>query len=150
MTNTLTTEPAYKQHPVSMSCVAIVHWSALCSACIGIRIKYCKFIIIEVMAIITVPKLLRDKLGEDGSEALVNLINQQSDFVKGDVIKIAEEKFERRLVEETGKLDSRITEEVSKLDSRITDEGSKMDRRMRELEKRLTKERSEERREGKV
>ena len=92
------------------------------------------------MAIITVPKPLRDKLGEDGSEALVNLINQQTDFVKGDVIKIAEEKFEQRLVEETGKLDKRIVDETSKLDNRITEEVSKLEGQITELDKRLTKE----------
>ena len=61
------------------------------------------------MSIISVPRPLRKKLGEDGSDALVYLLNQQSESVEGDVIKIAEEKFERRLSEEISKVNVTIS-----------------------------------------
>ena len=84
------------------------------------------------MPIITVPKILREKLGEDGAEALVALINAAGDQTKTDTLTFVEEKFERRLSEETSKLDRRITEEVTKLDRRITEEAAKLDRRITE------------------
>lgn len=82
------------------------------------------------MHIISVPWPLREKLGEDGSEALVNLLNHQSDSVEGDVIKIAEEKFERRLSDEMAKMNERITIEIAKVNERITIEISKVNDRI--------------------
>ena len=49
------------------------------------------------MALITVPKILREKLSEEGVDALVDVINKSDGKQKEDVIKIVEEKFERRL-----------------------------------------------------
>ena len=78
------------------------------------------------MPIIIIPKALRDKLGEDGAEALVSLINQSDEKTKEDVIALSAEKFEVMLSEEASKLDRRITEEVAKLDRRITEESAKL------------------------
>jgi hypothetical protein len=60
------------------------------------------------MPIITVPKPLRERLGEEGAEALVQLINQATEAGKGDVVAVVEEKFERRLTEEASKLRAEI------------------------------------------
>jgi len=54
--------------------------------------------------LITVPKALRDRLDEDGADALVALTNAASDPNKADVLACVEEKFERRLSEEVAKL----------------------------------------------
>ncbi len=62
------------------------------------------------MAIITVPKPLREKLGDEGSDALVELLNKTGDRQKEDVLEFVEEKFERRLSEEVGKLRGEIQE----------------------------------------
>lgn len=62
------------------------------------------------MPLVTVPKALRDRLGEDGADALVALINAASDQNKADVLAFVEEKFERRLSQEVAKLDVRISE----------------------------------------
>ena len=62
------------------------------------------------MPIVTVPKVLREKLGEDGADALVDLINVANDHTKADVLTFVEEKFERRLSEEVAKLDVKISE----------------------------------------
>ena len=56
------------------------------------------------MAVITVPRPLREKLGEDGTDALVRLINEAGESNKKSVIEVVEERFERRLTEEVGKL----------------------------------------------
>jgi bifunctional DNA-binding transcriptional regulator/antitoxin component of YhaV-PrlF toxin-antitoxin module len=76
------------------------------------------------MPIITIPKPLREKLGDEGGESLVDVFREWERGTKEDVIALSEEKFKRRLVEETTKLDKRITEEMSKLDKRITEEVS--------------------------
>jgi hypothetical protein len=60
------------------------------------------------MPIITVPKPLRERLGEEGAEALVQLINQATEAGKGDVVAVVEERFERRLTEEASKLRAEI------------------------------------------
>lgn len=62
------------------------------------------------MPLVTVPKALRHRLGEDGADALVALINAASDHNKADVLAFVEEKFERRLSQEVAKLDVRISE----------------------------------------
>ena len=56
------------------------------------------------LPLITVPKVLRDKLGEDGADALVALINQADTQLKVETLTFVEEKFERRLHEEIGKV----------------------------------------------
>lgn len=62
------------------------------------------------MPLISVPKVLREKLGEEGADALVELINATSEQAKGDVLTFVEEKFERRLTEEVARLDMKISE----------------------------------------
>lgn len=54
------------------------------------------------MPIVHVPKVLWDKLGEEGVEALVSLINAAGDQAKADTLLLSEEKYERRLAEEGG------------------------------------------------
>ena len=67
------------------------------------------------MPIITVPKPLREKPGEDGADALVDLFNRSEQRKKEDVLEFVEEKFERRLSEEIGKVNQRITKEIESL-----------------------------------
>ena len=56
------------------------------------------------MTVIAIPRILRDKLTDEGADALVEIINKSDDKTKEDVITLAEEKFERRLAEEIGKV----------------------------------------------
>jgi len=56
------------------------------------------------MPVVTVPKVLREKLGEDGVDALVELLNRSQDEQKVAILEFVEEKFERRLTEELSKL----------------------------------------------
>ena len=86
------------------------------------------------MAVITVPKVLREKLGEDGADELVELLNLANEKVKEDVIELSAEKFERRLTEEISQLRVEFKEEIAQLrsvdlanlDKRITDEMSQL------------------------
>jgi hypothetical protein len=78
------------------------------------------------MAVIAVPRPLREKLGEEGTDALVALINEAGENTKQSVIEVAEERFERRLAEELGKLRAEIAEEMSKLRVELSGETSKL------------------------
>ena len=82
------------------------------------------------MTVISIPKSLRDKLGEDASDGLVQFVNEATKEGRDNLILLAEERYEKRLTEEVGKLDNkldkRISEEVAKLDKRISEEVAKL------------------------
>lgn len=82
------------------------------------------------MPIITIPKVLRDKLGEEGADALVTLINAAGSQTKADVLTFVEEKFERRLTEEMGKLHERLTTVEERFERRLTEEVGKLHERL--------------------
>jgi hypothetical protein len=56
------------------------------------------------MSILIVGKPLREKLGDEAVDVLVDLINQSQSNQKKDILEFVEEKFERRLSEEVGTL----------------------------------------------
>lgn len=56
------------------------------------------------MAVLTIPKVLREKLSEEGADALVDIINKANESKKQNILTLVEEKFERQLAEEIGKL----------------------------------------------
>lgn len=68
---------------------------------------------------VSVPKILREKLGEDGAQALVELINEANGYTKTETLTFVEQKFERRLTEEAAKINERIGTEVAKVNERI-------------------------------
>ena len=73
------------------------------------------------MPIVSVPKILRAKLGDDGAEALVEFFNeaQEANSPKEEIIEIVEEKFERRLSEEMSKLRVEMAEMKSELNNKM-------------------------------
>jgi len=83
------------------------------------------------MPVIAVGKPLREKLGDDGSEALVQLFNDSQKEQKADVIEFVGEKFERRLSEDIGSLEVRLSEKMADLEVRLSG-------KMADLEVRLT------------
>ncbi len=89
------------------------------------------------MAIVTVPKVLREKLGEEGVEVLVAPLNEAAHHERNNLLGILEERFERHVTEEGNRIDRRITEEVAKLEQQITEVEAKLDRRITEVEARL-------------
>ena len=82
--------------------------------------------------IVTIPEVLREKLGPEGARALADLLNEASVQTRGDVIEMAASRFESRLAEEIGALradfgvlrgefDSKIGELRGVIDSKIGD-----------------------------
>lgn len=62
------------------------------------------------MPIVAVEEPLREKLGSEAVASLIRLISQSQAEQKRDTLEIVEEKFERRLSQEIGKLDIKISE----------------------------------------
>ncbi len=56
------------------------------------------------MSVITIPRSIRERLGDDASEDFATLINDIDIGARKDAIAIAEERFERRLSEVSGML----------------------------------------------
>jgi len=50
------------------------------------------------------PPPLREKLGDDGIDSLIELLNKSEEKIKTDVIALSENKYERRLSEETANI----------------------------------------------
>ncbi|MBF0319456.1 MAG: hypothetical protein HQL01_06615 [Nitrospirae bacterium] len=56
------------------------------------------------MSVITIPRSIRERLGDEASEDFAALINDIDIGARKDAIAIAEERFERRLYEVSGTL----------------------------------------------
>ncbi|HDQ14419.1 MAG TPA: hypothetical protein ENN41_06360 [Sediminispirochaeta sp.] len=69
--------------------------------------------------LIAIPKVLRQKLGEEAAEGLIELLNNFSDHTHNSVIELSVEKFERRLAEEIGKFRSEVAEQHAGLRSEM-------------------------------
>ncbi|UCC82506.1 MAG: hypothetical protein JSW46_16230 [Gemmatimonadota bacterium] len=80
--------------------------------------------------IVTIPEVLRDKLGADGAEALAQLLNQSALSMQDATLSLAEERFERRLADELGKFRAEMWSAMGSLETRVTE-------RMAGLETRL-------------
>lgn len=94
------------------------------------------------MSVIAIPRSIRERLGDAASEDFAALINEIDIGARKDAIAIAEERFERRLVEEssklrleTGKVNERITEESGKLHLEIEKVRSEIEKVRSEVEK---------------
>ncbi len=59
--------------------------------------------------------VLKEKLGEDGVNALLKVIEGERERTRDHLFRLLEERFARRLVEEIGKLRSEMYEEIGKL-----------------------------------
>jgi hypothetical protein len=96
------------------------------------------------MPIITVEKPLKDKLGDEGVDSLIRLLNQSQQNQKQDLMVYLEEKYEHRLGEEIGSISITIAETEKRLDNRITEEIGKVNERLAEeigkVNERITKE----------
>ena len=61
------------------------------------------------MALTTIPRSLSERLGPDGSDALVEVINRAVGDNKKDILEAVEERFARRLVESESRVKTDIT-----------------------------------------
>ena len=84
------------------------------------------------MSVIVVPKIIRDKFGEECTDAFVGLIKEIDLDARKDAIAIANERFEKRLTEEIGKVNQKITELEGKFDKKLTEEIGKVNQRITE------------------
>jgi len=73
------------------------------------------------MTIVSVGKPLREKLGDEAVDSLIELLNKSQEQQKNGILQFVEEKFERRLTEEISKLDVRLTDRITSLDSKISE-----------------------------
>ena len=62
------------------------------------------------MGVIVVPRILQEKLGEEGSDAFVKVIKEIDNEARKEALVVAEEHFEVRLIEEMGKLRQEFSE----------------------------------------
>lgn len=96
------------------------------------------------MPVINISSTLRERLGDNGADDLVDLINRATEETREDVLTLAAEKYERRLTEETEILRRYINGETTQLDRRITGVAAELDKRITEvaadLGKRITEE----------
>ncbi|MFQ5706117.1 MAG: LA_3696 family protein [bacterium] len=90
------------------------------------------------MPILTVGKPLREKLGDEAVDSLVDLINQSQENQKNDILEFVEEKFERRLSEEIGGLENRLTLRISAMDNRISEMDNSLSARIANVDNRLS------------
>ncbi len=84
------------------------------------------------MQIISIPKPLREKLGEKGADALVEIINKAQDNQKTDIIEFVEEKFEHRLIEEISSLRAELKEGNSSLRAELKEDNSSLRAELKE------------------
>ncbi|MDI6824704.1 MAG: hypothetical protein QME87_10175 [Bacillota bacterium] len=87
--------------------------------------------------VVNVPRVLREKLGEDGADALVGLLNSVQASRRED-LEVLTDRFERRLGEELAKvradiagLESRLVREIGGVESGLVREMSAWETRVR-------------------
>ena len=64
------------------------------------------------MAVMAVPRALREKLGDDASDSLVDLLQQFEAEQSDHLIEMVEERFVRRVVESENRLRNELREEM--------------------------------------
>ena len=96
------------------------------------------------MPIISIPKSLREKLGEEGSEALAAVLNEHGKEMENSVIKTAELRFEKKLSEEISGVRLDLSESEKRFEKKLTEEISGVRLDLSESEKRFEKKLTEE------
>ncbi|SHK30422.1 LA_3696 family protein [Rhodothermus profundi] len=91
------------------------------------------------MAILTIPRILRERLGEEGAEALVELLNILGRQEREHLIELVEERFVRRVREESVSLKGHISEVKSMLEEQTREVESKLGQQIAEVESKLEK-----------
>ncbi|MBF0404786.1 MAG: DUF1640 domain-containing protein [Nitrospirae bacterium] len=92
------------------------------------------------MSVITIPRVIRERLGDDASDTFATLINDIDLSARKDAIAIAEERFERRLVEEAGKLRLEIRVETGKINERISEVNERITLEIGKVNERISEE----------
>ncbi|MGC8977247.1 MAG: LA_3696 family protein [Candidatus Ratteibacteria bacterium] len=95
------------------------------------------------MPVINFPAVIREKLGEEATEALVKVFNEIEKSIKEDSFVILEEKFEKRLSEELSKLRAEISEIKTSLREEISETKASLRTEISEIKASLMEEISE-------
>ena len=69
--------------------------------------------------LLSVPKVLRDELTDEGAEALILLINNALDEEKDNIIELAAERFESKLNIGLSNLDKKLSKEISGIQANL-------------------------------
>jgi predicted nuclease with TOPRIM domain len=96
------------------------------------------------MPVVAIPKPLREKLGDEAVDSLVELLNSSEEKAKEDIIALSEDKFERRLSEETTEVKAKISSLEDKFERRLSEEISKLRAEISALEEKFERRLSEE------
>ncbi|MFQ5594499.1 MAG: LA_3696 family protein [Anaerolineae bacterium] len=73
------------------------------------------------MPVISVPRTLRQQLGDQAADELIDLLNRATEETKRDVLVLAEERYERRLSEEIAKVNQHTTDVKGDLSQQTAD-----------------------------
>ena len=71
------------------------------------------------MAIITIPKILQEKLTEEGADALVRVLDVVGERSPSHTLEIAEERFEKRLITEAAQIRTDLQQDRAGVDVRF-------------------------------
>ena len=71
------------------------------------------------MTVIAIPKILRERLTDEGAEALVEVLNEVEIRSKDRTMEVTEEKFEKRLAEVGADIRNNLTETRANLEVKI-------------------------------
>ncbi|GER93626.1 hypothetical protein A45J_1374 [hot springs metagenome] len=96
------------------------------------------------MPVITIPKALRDKLGDEAAESFAVLLKEVEHEGRKDALVLAEERFERRLSEEAASLRVKISEVKAELETKISEVKTDLEAKISEVEERFERRLSEE------
>ena len=81
------------------------------------------------MTIITIPRILQEKLTEEGADALVEILDKVEERSEAHTLQVAEERFEKKL--EQAKFE--LKEDISDTKAELREEISKVDRRLEQV-----------------
>ncbi|BCB97231.1 hypothetical protein JZK55_21530 [Dissulfurispira thermophila] len=89
------------------------------------------------MPVITIPKALRDKLGDEAAESFAVLLKEVEHEGRKDALVLAEERFERRLSEEVASLRVKISEVKTELEAKISEVKAELETKISEVKAEL-------------
>ena len=90
------------------------------------------------MTVVSVPKILRDKLTDAGADALVQIIDKVEDRSQKVVLEMAEERFEKQVAQVESKLESKIAETSAALETKIAQTESRLETKIAESKTELS------------
>jgi hypothetical protein len=71
------------------------------------------------MTVIAIPKILQDRLTDDGARAFVDILDKVENRTQSAVLTVAEERFEKRVATTEAKLEGKIAQTESRLEVKI-------------------------------